>query len=89
MVFYEVLQVLLLKYCKLIHYIQYNFSGEKNIHRVTSKTLKRFRQKQLYDLAILRTTVLGGFFAFAKIYISQKILCWFLRLTGVWLFCNF
>lgn len=33
MVFYEVLQVLLLKYCKLIHYIQYNFSGENIIHR--------------------------------------------------------
>lgn len=22
------------KYCKLIHYIQYNFYGEKNIHQV-------------------------------------------------------
>lgn len=43
MVFYEVLQVLLLKYCKLIHYVQYNFSGEKNIHRVHIQDIEKIQ----------------------------------------------
>lgn len=40
------------KCCKLFHYIQYNFAGEKNIHQVHSQDV-RLSRKKFFDLDIL------------------------------------
>lgn len=62
MVFYEVLQVLLLKYCKLIHYIQYNFSGEKNIHRVHIQDIEKVQTEAALWFSYFENPSFWGFF---------------------------
>lgn len=66
MVFYEVLQVLLLKYCKLIHYIQYNFSGEKNIHRVHIQDIEKVQTEAALWFSYFENPSFLGFFCFCK-----------------------
>lgn len=68
------------KYCKLIRYIQYNFYGEKDIHQVHLQDIGKIQAAAFFDLAILRPP--PWFFVFlTKVYISHKILHWFLRIT--------
>lgn len=66
MVFYEVLQVLLLKYCKLIHYVQYNFSGEKNIHRVHIQDIEKIQTEAALWFSYFENPSFLGFFCFCK-----------------------
>lgn len=66
MVFYEVLQVLLLKYCKLIHYVQYNFSGEKNIHRVHIQDIEKVQTEAALWFSYFENPSFLGFFCFCK-----------------------
>lgn len=66
MVFYEVLQVLLLKYCKLIHYIQYNFSGEKNIHRFHIQDIEKVQTEATLWFSYFENPSFLGVFCFCK-----------------------
>lgn len=56
------------KYCKLIHYIQYNFYGEKNIHQVHLQDVGKIQAAAAFWFSHLETPTLIFCFSYKGLY---------------------